>query len=236
LIFDIISKSKDKENITFYWWNPLLHPDIIEIIRFCIKNKIKWVWLLTNTFLINNKFINELMDNGLNYIWFYFNSFNKANHNKVVNNWIKFGDLLKNIEIIKKSWIWYKTVIHVNKLNIWDLFKDLIILNKIYLVNNVDFVNIIPFEEPFETNKDILFYEYKDYENEIKSLFKIVKKLNINCRFIKFRKDFFIDNLDFFNEEESIMNQIPNENLTCKKNFDFNNKCIYCFMKDTCKR
>jgi MoaA/NifB/PqqE/SkfB family radical SAM enzyme len=238
-IFFLLDWEKNKNNITFYWWNPLLHPDILEIVNYCKKNGYKNIWLLTNTFWLNKEFLNNLIYSWLNNIWFYFNSFNKDKHNLIVDWWIKFSELLKNIKLISETNIFFKAIIHINNLNIKLLSNDLIVLWKKYLVNNIDFVNYFPFDRPYD-NKDFLEYDIKKNKDNIISLFKIIKSLNLKAKFVKFSKDFFWIFIEFYDFNNWIIKQIWKEDIKRlswdKITFCFIEKrCNWCFLKDNCK-
>jgi MoaA/NifB/PqqE/SkfB family radical SAM enzyme len=49
-VFDEIGKNRDDKIITFYGGNPLLHPDLKEIIQFSKEQGFESIGILTNTF------------------------------------------------------------------------------------------------------------------------------------------------------------------------------------------
>jgi len=238
-IFLLLEWEKNKDNITFYWWNPLLHPDILEIIKYCKKVWFKNIWLLSNTYWLNKVFLNDLIDNGLNNIWFYFNGFSEKNHKKIVNSWIELKELIKNIKLIQERNIFFKAIIHINNLNIKYLSKDLVFLRQKFLVKNIDFVNYFPFDRPYK-NKSILEYDIKKDKSYLIKLFKIIKSLNLEVKFVKFSKDFFFNFIEFYDFNSWILKQIGEEDIFRLKwkdlPFCFKEKrCNLCFIKDTCK-
>ncbi len=238
-IFLILKWEKNKVNITFYWWNPLLHPDVLEIIKYCKKVWFKNIWLLTNTYWLNNELLNNLINNWLNNIWFYFNSFVENNHKKIVNWWIKLKELIKNIKLIQEKKIFIKAIIHINNLNIKSISKDLVLLRQKFSVKNIDFVNYFPFDKPYK-NKLILEYDIKKTKSYLINLFKIIKSLNLKVKFVKFSKDFFFYFIEYYNFERWIKEQIWDEDLerlsVDNKPFCFEEKrCNLCFIKDSCK-
>ena len=104
-IFEKLEAEKNKEILCFFGWNPLLHPDLEEIIIFARNNGFKNITLLTNTFWISEEFLQKLKNAWLNGISFYFNSFSEEKQNIITNFGITLKDLLKNILIIQKFWI-----------------------------------------------------------------------------------------------------------------------------------
>ena len=68
---DSIINNKD-DNITFYWWNPLLHPEINQIIKLSSKSWKNNIWILSNTYWLDELKLKEMVELGLNNFWFYF--------------------------------------------------------------------------------------------------------------------------------------------------------------------
>lgn len=238
VIYRKIIKNK-LDSITFYWWNPILHPDLDEIISFCSSVWYNSIWILTNTNSLNIKKLKDLISKWLNSVWFYFNSFDEEKHDFIVNWWIKLDELLNNIKILKNSWIFLKAIIHINKQNIENLFRDIFILNKKYWIKNIEFINYFPFDRPYEKFDNILKYSYSKNRIYIQKLFKVINKLNLEINFKKFDKNFFWDNLEFYDYKNWILNQIWVED---KKRFLSNSpfcfidkRCMSCFIKDNCK-
>lgn len=239
IIFSKITESSDRFNITFYWWNPLMHPDLKEIISFCKKVGYKSIWILTNTYGLNKNNLQDYYNLWLSTIWVYFNSFSKENHEKVNWNWISYEQLIYNIKLISESNLNIKIIIHVNNLNLLNLYKDIYILNKNFWINNIDFVNYFPFDKPYQ-NRNLLEYELIENRENIISLFKILIKLDIKFNFLKFSKDFFFDNKNYYNFKIWVEKQVWKEDfivLNSKtKPFCFIEKrCKSCFLKDICK-
>jgi len=238
VILKKLKENKDKK-ITFYWWNPLLHPDIEKIVLYAKNYWYESIGLLTNTQSLNIKLLKELINNWLQTIWFYFNTFDEKKHDIIVNNGIKLEQLLNNIELMKESWILYKSIIHINLQNIKTLYKDIIILNKKYKVENFEFINYFPFDRPYEKYKDMLRYNIKDNQIYINTIFKVIEKLGLKVRFIKFSKDFFGKNKKYYDYENWILWQIWDEDidrLNIKEPFCLReNRCDSCFIKDCCE-
>lgn len=238
-LFTKILEDKEKEDITFFWGNPLLHPDLPEIINFCYKNWFKWIWILSNTFWLEKVYLYNLINKGLNTFWVYFNSFDKKHH-ELVNGWgISYEVFLENLKFINESWLFLKIIIHINNLNIQTVARDVLILKEKYWIKNFDFVNYFPFDKPYE-NKYILEYSISKNREKIDLLFKVIKKLNLKVNFVKFSKDFFWKYLNFYNYKNGILEQIWEEDIERlswnKTPFCFNEKrCIMCFIKDNCK-
>ena len=238
LFLKIKEKNKDKI-ISFYWWNPLLHPDLLEIIKFCKLSKFESIWILSNTYLLDKDFLQKLKNNWLSSFGFYFNWFDKKNHELL--NWkgINYKDFLQNLNLLKKSWLYLKVVTHINNLNINTIARDVLILSEKYGINNFDFVNYFPFDKPYD-NKEILEYNFKEKRNNIDNFFIIIKKLNLNVKFVKFSKDFFGDFKDFYDYNNGIVSQIWDEDILrlSWKDLPFcfkEKRCNNCFIKDKCK-
>jgi hypothetical protein len=128
--------------------------------------------------------------------------------------------------------------VHINNLNIKTISRDIFILKNKYNINNFEFINYFPFDKPFE-NKKLLEYDFNKNRLDIDNLFKTIKLLKLKVNFYKFSKDFFINNIEFYNFEKGIVKQIGSEDierLSSKKPFCFIEKrCNKCFIKDNCK-
>jgi sulfatase maturation enzyme AslB (radical SAM superfamily) len=179
-----------------------------------------------------------LMKSWLNSIWFYFNSFDENKQKIITNNWIILKNLLENIILIKNSWIFYKTIIHINKQNISSIANDVLILYKKFLVKNFEFVNYFPFDRPHEKYKDLLEYDIETERKNIDKLFLIIKKEGLNAKFIKFEKNFFWKFVKYYDFERWVLEQIleeDKERLAIKNPFCLmENRCKACFIKDNC--
>lgn len=235
-----INSSLTNDNIlNFYWWNPLLHPDLNELIIYAKSLGYNSIWLLTNTLWLNSFNLDMFISNWLNSIWVYFYSFNLDVHKKIVNWWIDLKKLLFNINLILKSGIYLKFIIHVNKQNLEYLYKDIYILNKKFWIADIEFINYFPFDRPYDLYKDYLSYEISEFRYYIDIFFKIINTLNIKVNFMKFPLDFFWNNLSFYNFYNWVINQISEEDLIRIKSnylpFCFKeNRCKYCFIIDNC--
>jgi len=237
ILFDTIDNFEWR--ITFYWWNPLLHPDLINIIKKCKSNNYNSIGLLSNTYGLNKWLLDIMKDSWLSSFWFYFNSFDKYKH-KIVNwNWIWYWELLNNLILLKESGLILKTIININNLNIDNITRDVLILNNKYWIRNFDFVNYFPFDTAYD-NKNLLEYDFAIKRGKINSLFNLIKKLRLNVRFVKFSKDFFWNYPEFYDFQKWILEQIWEEDIerlkwdekpTC---FD-EKRCKICFIKDNCK-
>lgn len=239
-ICDLLKKEKNKKVLNFFWGNPLLHPGLLELIKYAKNIWFENIWLLTNSFWVDKEKIIELKKIGLNSFWVYFNSFEEDKHNLIVwKTWIKLYKLLENIEFIKNNNFFIKIIIHVNKQNIETIYKDILILNKKYGINNFEFINYFPFDRPYNKYKNILEYSVFKNRTNINNIFKIIKKLQINVNFVKFSKDFFWEYKNFYIFEIGILKQIWDEDVerlgSEKKPFCLIEKrCKHCFLKDKC--
>jgi len=241
VIFNLLKKEENKEILNFYWWNPLLCPALLEIIDFAKNIWFENIWLLTNSFWLEKYNLFDFKKCNLSSFWVYFNSFNEKKHNLVVwKNWIKLEELLKNIKILKKNKFFVKIIIHINKQNITTIYKDILILNKRYWINNFEFINYFPFDRPYNEFKDILGYDILENRKYIDNLFKIINRLKINVNFVKFSRDFFWKYIEFYDFKRWILGQVGEEDIEilewkkppfCKKR----NRCEDCFLKDICK-
>lgn len=238
-IFLLLEKEIVKGNITFYWWNPLLHKDLLAIVKYCYDNWFRSIGVLSNTYGISYNYLEKLKYNWLTSFWFYFNSFNTKFHNKIVNWWIKLSSLIHNLSLISRSWLYYKSVIHINQLNVKTIYKDIYILYKLFWVRNFEFINYFPFWNAYDFNYN-LSYDLYSSRNFIDKLFYIINSLKLNVSFKKFSKDFFWDNIKYYDFDSCVINQVSKEDYSiingkqqprCKKE----NRCNNCFLKDICK-
>lgn len=238
-IFQQIKKNSVRDVISFYWWNPLLHPDLLEIIRFAKNEWYKSIWLLTNSYWLDDEKIFEYERAWLTTLGIYFNSFSEPNHSAVNWNWISYLTLLKNIDLVARSKILLKIIIHVNNLNIKTLYKDIITLHKRFWVTHIDLVNYFPFDKPY-SNREKLQYFLPENKIPIYLLFKVLEKFNIKHRFMKFSKEFFLWLNHFYDFNVSVKSQIWEEDNVILSSESIpqcfiDKRCQFCFLKDICK-
>ena len=82
-ILRVLSDEKTDTGITFYGGDPLLHPNITEIVRFCREKGYRKIGILTNTGSLDESGLEDLLENGLNSVGIYFNSFNEEVHKRL---------------------------------------------------------------------------------------------------------------------------------------------------------
>jgi len=239
IIFSEIENNFDK-NITFYWWNPLLHPDLNDIINYSKSNWLKSIWLLTNWFWLSSSVLDDLINLWLNSIWIYFNSFDEEKHNLIVNGWIKLSELKDILILLNNNKIFTKIIIHINKQNINTIYKDMLILNKKFWITTFEFINYFPFDRPYDLYKNYL--EFNELVNRayIDKIFLVIKKLNLKVSFVKFPKTFFWKYKNYYDFNNWVLNQIWEEDIIrlnrIEKPFCFlESRCNNCFIRDNCK-
>jgi MoaA/NifB/PqqE/SkfB family radical SAM enzyme len=234
----LLNDNINEKIISFYWWNPLLHPDFEEILEYC---KTKWftsIGILTNTYGLNKKNIQIYKWYWLTTVNFYFHSFNKSKHDTIVNGWISLSQLLSNIYDISTSGLNHKVIIHINHQNIKDVFKTVYILYSKYWIHNFEFVNYFPFDRPYDKYKNLLEYDYEWNRNNIEKIFRIIIKYNLDVKFLKFSKDFFWKYTMYYDYKNWVINQIWEEDIERLNILPFcyhENRCSHCFIKDNCK-
>lgn len=184
-IFEILEQEENKEILCFYGWNPLLHPDLEEIIIFARHIWFKNISLLTNTFWVEENFFKNLKNAWLTGISFYFNSFSEEKQKFLTNSQNSVNNLLKNILLLKKNNFQIKCIIHINKQNIDETPKNILILNQKFWIKNFEFVKY------YIVSRAKNFREFLEFENGKEKIFfekieKISKKLNLQINFKKF--------------------------------------------------
>ena len=241
-IYNSIEQNRLKGDavLWIYWWNPLLHNHITDIIAFAQKIWYSSIDILSNTFSLNKDKILLLKKNGLTGFGVYFHSFFREIHNNIVQDkGISLDILLANIKLIKQSQLNLKVIIHINKLSLLHIDKTINMLIRFYGIKNIEFVNYYPFDRSYKYHKS-LSYEIGEFRTQIESMFSIIEREKLSVRFSKFRKTFFWDSIKYYDEYNGIIKQIWEEDIlriesdirpSCK----IENKCNYCFLKDFCK-
>lgn len=136
--------------ISFYGGNSLLHPDIIDIISYCKHLKFVSISILTNSYHSNPQLLGNLIKSGLTGISIYFHSSDRRVHDTIVNDGISLKQLYENITTCSERALYLKIIIHVNKLNISALSRDILFLYKNYKIDTLEFVNYFPFDRPYQ--------------------------------------------------------------------------------------
>lgn len=238
-IFAKLNDNSEKDILSFYWWNPLLHPDLDEIILHAKEIWFSHISILTNTFGLSQQTLTKLIDHWLTGVNFYFNSLSPKTHDFMTGNGISLQELLKNIKIIQDIWLHSKAIIHINAQNIQSIYKDLLILYTKFWIQRFDFINYFPFDRPYDQYKDELAYDVNQNRENINKIFKIINKLSLEVKFLKFSKDFFWNSLWFYSFRQWILDQIwPEDIKRLQENIPFcytEKRCKYCFIKDHCK-
>lgn len=185
-IFEILKKEENKEILCFYGGNPLLHPDLEEIIIFAKSIWYENISLLTNTFWLEEKYLQKLKLVWLNSISFYFNSFSEEKQKFLTNNWISLKNLLKNIFLLKKYWFNLRCIIHINNQNIENTFENILILNKKFWISDFELIKY------YIVSRVKHFKEFLEFEKMQEDVFmgkveKISEKLRLKINFKNFR-------------------------------------------------
>jgi MoaA/NifB/PqqE/SkfB family radical SAM enzyme len=184
-----ITENKEN-NITFYWWNPLLHPDLTQIIKESSKNWKSNIWILSNTWNLHKELIEKLINNGLNNFWFYFYSFQENIHD--LYSWwnLNLRSLCSHIKLIQQYNIHTKAVIHLNKWNIQNISHDIEVLHNNFWVKTFEIINYLIVDRAVKYSK-LLEYNISTNRENIDKLFNKIKQLNIQVKFVRFNKDFY---------------------------------------------
>jgi len=130
---------------------PLLHPNIVEMISYANKKGILMT-LSTNGELLNNNLINKLIDSGLNGISISLNAGTNETYMKLhpTAKPDTFEKIKKNIKLLSKSNIIVRVSFVLNKLNCHEV--DEMVKTAIDL--DVDVVDFLPFK-PYKDSKNL---------------------------------------------------------------------------------
>ena len=238
-IFQKISEETNKDNIAFFWGNPLLHPDFLKIVEFSKSQGFDSIWFLTNGFWISHTFLEKFKQNWWTTIWFYFHSFDETSHDIITGKSGNYWNFLNNLKLISASWLNSRCIIHINNGNITNIAKDVLLIFWNYKIDNFDFVNYFPFDKPY-INRKYLDYSIEINGDKIDLLFKVLLKTKVTVNFMKFPKEFFWKYQMFYNFEKWVISQIWDEDYerldTDTEPFCYEEKrCNSCFIKDHCK-
>jgi hypothetical protein len=115
-----------------------------------------------------------------------------------------------------------------------------LILNKKYWSDIFELINYFPFDRPYDEFRNILEYRVEQNKENIDKLFLVIKKLQLIVNFVKFSKEFFWKNLEFYDFKKWVLEQIWEEDIEVleSKKIPFckiENRCYSCFLKDKCK-
>lgn len=182
--------------ITFYWWNPILHPKINQIIRLSKKSWKNNIWILSNSYWLDKEKLKQIIESGLNNFWFYFYSFDTKIHNFYSGGSLEVRELCKNIQILQKSGIYIKAIIHIHNGNIRTIAKDIYYLNSKFWIKNFEFIhyNIVDRAVDFQ---EYLKYNISENRENIDKLFQEIKRLNLSVKFVRFEQEFYWNNTEY---------------------------------------
>ena len=185
-IYSLLNQEENREVLSFYGGNPLLHPDLLDIIVYAKTLGYKNISLLTNTHGITQDFLRKLQHSGLTGISFYFHSFSENTHNVVVNTWISLRELLRNIRCIVASWVYYTCIIHVNKQNIATVYKNVEYLHRKFGVQKFEFIKYHLVSRAWREFRSILEYTPEEEKQWLQRLDDVMQKFWLQASYIKF--------------------------------------------------
>lgn len=229
-------KAHDR-NMTFYGGNPLLHPELTELINLAeSKYHFESFNILTNTHGVNKNLLEELKEDKIVLFGVYFHSFNKKIHDTIVNGGIDLEELLRNILLIKAYWFNQKVIIHINGRNIYTLARDILILHRKVGIQEFEFVNYFPFDRAYDSYHSLL--KYHEDRKVIDSLFETIESMKLDVRFIKFKTSFFWKYQKYLNYKEWVIDQVSQEDsirisqdpIPCESS----ERCESCFISEIC--
>lgn len=183
-ILKILESEQQRDILCFYGGNPLLHPELVEILVAAKNLGYKNISLLTNTYTITTDYMYLLKSVGLNTIHFYFHSFDEQVHARIVNGGISLRDMLKNITILQSSWLAWRAIFHVNKQNYLTIHRDVWVLFQKFWIRQFECINYLPVSRAFEKYNVLL--EYDQAKIVQAKLSYISTKYNIELTFIRF--------------------------------------------------
>lgn len=238
-IFQKIMQTESVDNITFYGWNSLLHPDLSEIVLFSKNFWFQNIWLLSNGFWINESLLAKLTKCWLNTFGIYFHSFHQKSHEIITGKGIPYDTLLENLELLGKYIPHIRVIIHINGLNISRLKTDILILIRKYGLRDFDFVNYYPFDRPY-TYREILAYDIDKKRGDIDAFLSLLSHEGVRAHFVKFARDFFGNYGQFYDYHSWILAQIWEEDIE-RLGWEsppicyHEKKCKDCFLRDYCQ-
>ncbi len=242
ILYAELAGNLDRDSLTFYGWNPLLHPHIEEIMNHARTLGYKSLGILSNTGWLSPSLLEQLVWAWLSTFWVYFHTFHEWYHDLITGSGIPYRVLLQNLELLAHSSLQVRIIIHINGITINSVYRDIVLLYKNYWIQNFEFVNYFPFDRPYEKYKSLLHYDIAEKREKIDTLFKVIKKLNLRTNFVKFSRDFFWEFDTYYNYEKGILAQIGEEDISRLNTKDdmppfcFEEKrCPACFIKDNCK-
>jgi len=163
---------------------PLLHPDILKITSYAIKNGIKDIIIYTSGILPVEynmlSLIKKLYENGVKKIVFNCQGI-KQTHNKLVDHDNAFDKVISGIKLAKSVGFWVGIHFVPNKLN----FSEVSLLYKVLNELKVDELAFLRLVKKGRAKKNWQLLEMN--KNEYKSFFKQIYVLNKNKNFTKIR-------------------------------------------------
>lgn len=145
-------------NINVSWWEPLLHQDIIKIIKYISK---KWmnVTMSSNLLLWNEEIVKQLATSWLRRIHVSLDSFDWDTHDKI--RWIKwsFVKLKQNIKLLKPNNIQFTIVTTIINQSVEDYWKTIDLSYKLWANSH-------------KTNTFIHQWSWKNFKKDIQDFKK----------------------------------------------------------------
>lgn len=101
---------------------PLMHPDIVEMVRYAKEQGVKEVWINTNGGLITEKLASDLIKAGVDWITMSFDGLGK--NYEAVRKPLKYEDSLRKLKILRQVRDKLKANTLLNVQTLWSAIKD----------------------------------------------------------------------------------------------------------------
>lgn len=247
------------ESIWFLWWEPTIHPKLIDIITYAKNNNFKNIEIISNwsTFYDKN-FLNDCIKSWLTRISVSLHSINNKQEEILSGNvnWVLEKKILsiKNILALYNKWFLKKELsvnIVISKANYKNIKKTILFLFKIWVNSfRLNFIQLEWNSTKYYELLAIRYEEFKKYLKEILELTKNHKKLKINFESIPwcFSGLSYIDYLKFSEQKidmqkdkvsrddsDFISREIKNQKILRRNLKSYLKKCENCFLKDNCE-
>jgi radical SAM protein with 4Fe4S-binding SPASM domain len=101
---------------------PLMHPDIVEMVRYAKEQGVKEVWINTNGGLITEKLAYDLMKAGVDWVTMSFDGLGKKY--EAIRKPLKYGESLEKLRTLRRVRNDLKANTLLNVQTIWSAIKD----------------------------------------------------------------------------------------------------------------
>lgn len=238
--------ANDYKKIILSGGEPTIHPQFLEIVKFCQDLGFERIQIITNgRMLAYPKFAKQTILNGINEVTFSLHGLDSQTHDYLVGINGAYDQLIQGLNNIESADCIINIDIVLNKKNIKQVYDIIKFFSVNYNIYEYDLLHLIPFGRAFDNLADLVL-SYEDYQaqswQKVLTLAKNDKKYfiwtnRLPAQYLEGYEDLIQDPHKLLDEIRGRQKMFKaylqdNKELTCKDK----QRCAFCFLYDFCAK